>query len=159
MAAQRENLGLVELLRERPDVVCCIDASGEPPGSFQTLARGRPLAAEELGVDVDVPLDELRGGAGALPLDCAAEGTIGYPAALGGGTGRLLYGRYQLSEDGAAGAAPVRAAHPTVPPRLDRTTACITDGEHDQLVALGEHVGGESSVCSRACRPSIGRCV
>jgi hypothetical protein len=136
----RENLGLVELLRERPDVVFCIDASGDRPGSFRTLAEAVELARVELGVDIDVGLDDLRIAEGAtMPLDCAAEGTIGYPASMGGGTARLLYGRSQLSEASLTGLLQFGAVDDRFPDysTLDQF---LDEREHLQLVALGHHV-------------------
>ncbi|MGZ4666002.1 MAG: hypothetical protein ACXV5Q_13465 [Frankiaceae bacterium] len=47
-----ENLGLVELLRRRCNVICCIDASGDSPPTAGTLAEAITLAREELGVEI-----------------------------------------------------------------------------------------------------------
>jgi len=135
----RENLGLVELLRERPDVVCCIDASGDRPGSFQTLKEAIALAAVELDIDIDIDLDRLRAVDGMLPPDCAAAGTIVYPLTMGGGSGRLLYGRYQLSEAAAPALLQYGAAHPPFP-NYSTADQFLSDDEHVQLVALGEHL-------------------
>jgi hypothetical protein len=135
----RENLGLVELLRERPDVVCCIDASGDQPGSFRTLHEAVELALIELGVDVDLDVTRLRRDT-AMPLDCAAEGVITYPPSMGGGTGRLLYGRYQLSE----ASAPTLLQYGALDDRFpDYSTAdqFLSEVQYDQLVLLGAHVG------------------
>ncbi len=137
----RENLGLVELLRERPDVVFCVDASGDPPQSFQTLAEAIELARVELDVDVNIDLRAVTlSDRAALPLDCAVEGLIEYPASLGGGTGRLIYGRSQLSEE----ADPALLRHRAVDERFpDYSTLdqFLTEVEYDNLVALGHHVG------------------
>lgn len=136
----RENLGLVELLRERPDVVCCVDASGDAPGSFTTLREAIELARIELGIDVDVSLDDLCPAAGAsVPVECTVEGVVTYPADLGGGTGRLIYGRAQLSE----AAMPDLHRYGAVDERFpDYSTLdqFLTEAEHLQLVALGHHV-------------------
>ncbi|MCB1001899.1 MAG: hypothetical protein KDB40_21585 [Acidimicrobiales bacterium] len=136
----RENLGLVELLRERPDVVFCVDASGDRPQSFRTLAEAIELARVELGVDVDVTLDLLRVATGAtVPLDCAAEGIVRYPESMGGGTGRLIYGKAQLSE----AAMPELLQYGAVDARFpDYSTLdqFLTEAEHLQLVALGHHL-------------------
>ena len=45
---QWENLGLVELLRRNCKLVICIDASGDKPGTFQTLREALALALTEL---------------------------------------------------------------------------------------------------------------
>ncbi|MCU1361012.1 MAG: hypothetical protein JWN99_2301 [Ilumatobacteraceae bacterium] len=135
----RENLGLVELLRERPDVVCSIDASGDRPGTFQTLHEAIELALIELGIDIDIDLGPLKRDT-AIPLDCAAEGLIHYPASMGGGTGRLLYGRYQLSEASTPGLLQYGALDAKFP-GYSTADQFLSEVEHDQLVALGHHVG------------------
>lgn len=138
----RENLGLVELLRERPDVVFCVDASGDRPQSFQTLRDAIELARVELGVDVDVDLVTLRlQQETGVPLDCAVEGTITYPADADGvqRTARLLYGRSQLSE--AAGPSLVQyGATDDRFPDYSTLDQYLTETEHLQLVAIGEHL-------------------
>ncbi|MGE3588416.1 MAG: hypothetical protein AB7L17_11895 [Ilumatobacteraceae bacterium] len=135
----RENLGLVELLRERPDVVCCVDATIEQPGSFESLGDAINLALVELGVDIDIDLAALRA-RGGLPLDCAAEGVIRYPSSMGGGHGRLLYGRYQLSETSPSELLQYGAADARFPD-YPASEQFLAQAEFDQLVALGEHVG------------------
>lgn len=45
-----ENLGLVELLRRRCDLIYCIDASGDTPPTAATLRQALSLASAELGV-------------------------------------------------------------------------------------------------------------
>lgn len=134
----RENLGLVELLRERPDTVFCVDASGDAAGSFQTLREAIELALVELGIDIDIDLASVRNDSG-LPADCAAEGVIHYPAAMGGGTGRLLYGRSQLSESAPPGLLQFGASDERFP-SYSTLDQYLTDAEHVQLVALGHHV-------------------
>jgi hypothetical protein len=149
----RENLGLVELLRERPDVVCCFDASGDGAGddgagtdmhdAFRSLDEAIELALIELGIDIDIDLSRLRRGGlqrgASMPLDCAAEGVVRYPDEMGGGTGRLLYGRSQLSEASPPALLQYGAVDDGFP---DHSTAdqFLSEIEFDQLVALGGHV-------------------
>jgi hypothetical protein len=84
----RDNLGLVELLRERPDVVYCLDASGDRRGTFQTLHEAIELSRMELDIDVVIDLSALEP-TNTMPPDCAALGTIGYPD---GSSGTFVYG-------------------------------------------------------------------
>jgi hypothetical protein len=56
-----DNLGLVEALREGCNIVYVLDASGDEPGVFSTLGEAMALARAELGVQFDLPLEELRG--------------------------------------------------------------------------------------------------
>jgi hypothetical protein len=44
-----ENLGLVELLRRGCTTILCVDASGDPPGSFAALREALNLESLELG--------------------------------------------------------------------------------------------------------------
>jgi len=136
----RENLGLVELLRERPDVAICIDASGDEPDSFQTLKEAIELAEIELDVRIDIDLGRVSRRNGKLPLDCVAEGTIVYPVVMGAGIGKLLYGRYQVSEAASASLLQYAAAD-TRFPNYPTSDQFLDENEHHQLVALGEHVG------------------
>jgi len=141
----RENLGLVELLRERPDVVLCVDASGDPPGSFRTLAEAIQLAEVELDVDVQLDLARLRPSADGLrPLDCVAAGSIRYPEALGGGVGRLVYGRAQLCDESPAALWRFGGTDRRFP-AYSTADQFLREDEHLQLVALGEHVGERMS--------------
>lgn len=50
----RENLGLVELLRRRCKTIICIDASGDPPGSYATLVQAAATAQIEVGATIDL---------------------------------------------------------------------------------------------------------
>jgi hypothetical protein len=136
----RENLGLVELLRMHPSLVITIDASGDRPGSFSTLAEALELAELELDVTIDIDLAGLRADGRDEPVDCTAEGTIHYPPAMGGGTARFLYGRSQLSERAPHELTQFGAADPRFP---DYSTGdqYLTDDQFAALVRLGAHVG------------------
>ena len=136
----RENLGLVELLRERPDVVFCVDASGDRPDSFQTLHEAIELAIVELGIDIDIDLTRLQRGRG-MPLDSVVVGTIRYPdAAPGTWPAELVYGKSQLSETAVAALLQYGAIDDRFP---DYSTIdqFLTEAEHIRLVALGHHLG------------------
>jgi YVTN family beta-propeller protein len=52
-----DNLGIVELLRRDCDVIYCIDASADDPGSFTTLRQALALASLELDGIADGPVD------------------------------------------------------------------------------------------------------
>jgi hypothetical protein len=96
-----ENLGVVELLRRHCTEVFCFDSSGSMTDSFGTLADAITLAAQELGVTIDLGYEPLR----ALPAagrlnryvdrDCAV-GLIHYPD---GGRGLLWYAKASLTND------------------------------------------------------------
>jgi len=85
-----DNLGLVELLRKHCDVIYCIDASGDPAGSFATLRQSLELASLELkhveGVgDVDDALVNMLPKTGSPPANIATTiriKRIGRPDAI-----------------------------------------------------------------------------
>lgn len=136
----RENLGLVELLRERPDVVFCVDASGDRPDSFQTLHEAIELAIVELGIDIDIDLTRLRRGRG-MPLDSVVVGTIRYPDAIPDARPAVLvYGKSQLSEVAVAALLQYGAIDDRFP-NYSTIDQFLTEAEHVQLVALGHHLG------------------
>jgi hypothetical protein len=136
----RENLGLVEMLRMRPSSVLVVDASGDSPGAFTTLGEAMQLAVLELDVRIEIDLDPLRSIAPALPTDCTAEGVIRYPDSMGGGTGRLLYGRNQLSQLAPLALLQFAAADP-IYPNYSTGDQYLTDAQFATLVGLGHHVG------------------
>jgi hypothetical protein len=113
-----ENLGLVELLRRRCELIYCIDASGSPPPFDDSLAAAMTLAREELGVEIT--LHDALGlvpGSGApvapagaftslnqrLSRTCVVTGTITYPElTMPGGTrktGILIFAQAVLTPD------------------------------------------------------------
>jgi hypothetical protein len=51
-----ENLGMVEALRRKCQLIFVIDASGDAPPSASTFAEAVRLARDELGVDIE-PID------------------------------------------------------------------------------------------------------
>jgi len=133
----RENLGLVELLRMKPEVVFSIDASGDPPGSFSTLKQAIEMARLELGVTVTVRWAEVEHPAQGLPDDCVARGDIRYPD---GSTGRLYYGRYQPCACCPSALLDYSTTRPPFPYYSTRDQFLSPD-EYAKLVDLGEHVG------------------
>jgi hypothetical protein len=136
----RENLGLVELLRNQPSHVFVVDASGDTTGLFTTLHEAIELAEVELGIRIDIdltsvraPLDDPR----ALPADCAAAGTIVY---ADGTTAPIFYGRYQVYERSSPELRRFAAENAKFP-NYSTADQFLTDDEFAMLRALGEQVG------------------
>ncbi|MEZ5234805.1 MAG: hypothetical protein R2749_19190 [Acidimicrobiales bacterium] len=80
-----ENLGLVELLRRGCTDLYCVSAAGDGPTSFGTIAEAIGLAREELGVEIEIELSDLRavpgpGPAGTTPGEATGAGTGAVPA-------------------------------------------------------------------------------
>ena len=143
----RENLGLVELLRERPRTELVVDASGDRPGTFATLREAIDVARAELGAEITLDWERIepprtdRPGP-TLPADCVTTGHIAYADDRPGlpASATLHYGRYQLSQVAPAELVRFAAMNPRFPgyPTGDQF---LTEEEFDHLVLLGEHVG------------------
>jgi hypothetical protein len=132
----RDNLGLVEQLREQPAVSIVLDASGDRPGSFTTLRQAIELAGIELGAEVDVDLSTVEPRPDDEPLDCVAVGTVTH---ADGASGRVVYAKAQISDAAPVELRQFAAANPPFP---DYSTGdqYLTEEEFDMLVALGEHL-------------------
>jgi hypothetical protein len=76
-----DNLGLVEALRRRCEVICCLDATGYSQPLASTLAGTIALAREELGIDI-----KLRGPYDLVP---GSGRTLGSAASLADLNSRL----------------------------------------------------------------------
>lgn len=138
----RDNLGLVEQLREQPSVSIVLDASGDRPGSFTTLRQAIELAGVELGVEVDVDFTRIEQRVGDEPIDCVATGVVTF---ADGTLGRLVYAKAQISDTAPVELRQFGAAHPPFP---DYSTGdqYLSEPEFDMLVALGEHLAQRIAV-------------
>jgi hypothetical protein len=74
-----ENLGVVELLRRGCTTIICLDAAGDPPGQFHTLAGAVELARAELGVEIEFDTSDLVPDETGQAKSNCAEGRIRYP--------------------------------------------------------------------------------
>ena len=132
----RDNLGLVEQLREQPAKSIVLDASGDRPGTFKTLKEAIELAGTELGVEVDVDFSRIEPRVDDEPLDCVTTGTITY---ADGTEGQLVYAKAQISDEAPVDLRQFAAANPPFP---DYSTGdlFLNKDEFDALVALGNHL-------------------
>ncbi len=111
-----ENLGLVETLRHRPELVYCFDASGATKPMADTLAGALMLAREELGVEITLdrwedlvpgsgkgfdPADAFSGLNPRLSQSAVITGTICYPktGTTEKSSGRLIFAQADLTPD------------------------------------------------------------
>jgi hypothetical protein len=86
---QLENLGLVVALRRRPATVYVLDASGDPPNTFSTLAQAMAMARIDRHVEFEGPdLTPLMINEQGYSASAAAGATIEYDD---GSKGRLVY--------------------------------------------------------------------
>jgi hypothetical protein len=94
---QLENLGLAVALRRRPATVYVLDASGDPPNTFSTLAQAMAMARIDSGVEfTGLDLGPLVSDDQGYAASACAEATIVYK---GGATGRLVYVKALVPRD------------------------------------------------------------
>ncbi len=137
-----ENLGLVELIRRRCREIVCVDASGSNSTSFGTIAEAIILAAQELGTDIELPFEPLRGqivdgvASRTVPRD-AAMGLITYPD---GSQGVLWYLKASLTDHSPARLHSYKEKNDIFP--SDPTSDQLFDTEQFEVYRLlGQHVG------------------
>ena len=73
-----ENLGLVQLIRERCRTIWCVDASGDPPGRASALADAILLAQAETGCRIDIDLAAFRR-VDRRSVRCHVTGRVTFP--------------------------------------------------------------------------------
>lgn len=137
----RENLGLVEILRRRPTQVFVIDASGDKPGSFTTLRQAVELARVELDVTIDVETmaEYLNQTEAGFPKHCAVAHRFRYP---GGAEATLYYARYQICDDCPRDLIDYATRnHPF--PDFGLGNQFLSEEQFERLGQLGEHMAQE----------------
>ncbi len=171
-----ENLGLVELLRQRCRTVYCIDASGDSPPLATTLGNAIALAKEELGVtiELDKPLDLVPGSADPLtPKDPLADlsarlskavvvtGEVSYPEPFQvagepspSAAAKLILVKTRLHPDLPVEVLSYAQQHPTFP--NDSTSdQWFDEGQFNAYYELGRFLGDMAADPSR--RPAVDR--
>jgi hypothetical protein len=134
-----ENLGLVELIRRRCPVIFCIDASGDPIGSFTTLGEAIQLASLECNAEIEILFDDLRPDeATGLSKSNVVQGTIDYPTVAGhaGFTGTLFYVKAGVAR-GSALAIRSFGVRSRAFPRYSTGDQFLTNDEFTHLARLG----------------------
>ncbi|HEV2754231.1 MAG TPA: hypothetical protein VG318_00440 [Actinomycetota bacterium] len=144
-----ENLGLVELVRRRCKWIYCVDASGDRPGSFQTLEEARVLARIECGAEIEIDLRPLRTPERGLPERATAVGVVRYHT--GGercrGTGAddcdaglLFYGKAMVAQDSPINTLSFSLRN-RIYPRYPTYDQFLDLDDFENLVRLGDAVG------------------
>ena len=138
-----DNTGLVELLRRECDIVYCVDASGDPPGTFVTLHQALALASLELDdfhdcrVNVEQCLGDMLPPPNYPPLAIAA--TLTLPRA-----GRkpviVHYTKLQATQDMNATLRRYAIADPKFP-RYSTLRQFLSPLQFKNLVELGRFAG------------------
>ncbi|WP_162308179.1 patatin-like phospholipase family protein [Segeticoccus rhizosphaerae] len=133
-----ENLGLVEALRRRPDLVIVLDASADGAGRYDTLGQAVALARTDCGVQVDIDPRAISPSPDGLSQTATVLGTFCYPDDPGN-PHHLVYGKLAVPDDAPWDVQAYRQAHPTFP--IDSTVQQLYDAdEFEAYRALGSHV-------------------
>lgn len=142
-----DNLGLVELLRRRCDTIFCIDASGDPVGSFATLRESIGLATLELDefqdnrVDLDKQLHDLLPRHRALPSTNVT--TLMLHRKQTDGSRRdvaIYYAKLQATQDMSAELRRYAIADPKFP-RYSTAQQFLSPQQFANLVQSGSEAG------------------
>jgi hypothetical protein len=137
-----ENLGVYELLRRRCKVIIAIDGEADPDMKFSSLHALMRYAWIDLGVRIDLKLDELRLGQDGLSSQHVAIGTIQY----GPGTddadsrGTFVYIKASVTGDENLVIADYRATQSRFP-HESTADQFFTEHQFESYRALGEHMG------------------
>jgi Patatin-like phospholipase len=132
-----ENLGLLELLRQRCTTIVCLDAAGGSTTSFSTLGEAVALASAELNVTITIDPSPIGVQADGVNACDHVTGEIRYPD---GTRGTLVYGKAVVTAGSAWGVRAFAAKDPQFP--VHPTSDQVFDGEmFDAYQALGRCVG------------------
>lgn len=133
-----ENLATIELLRRRCKLIVIGDGECDPEMHFVGLATLLRTARIDLGVHIDINLDELRLDADRCSAAHLVVGHIIYPGQKE--RGYLLYLKSTCTGDEDEVIGEYRHRSPTFP---HETTAdqFFTEGQFEAYRALGQHIG------------------
>jgi hypothetical protein len=137
-----ENLGVYELLRRRCKYIVAVDGEQDPKMTFQGLTRLQRLAAIDLGVRIDVDLDDLRLSEGGLSRSHFRFCRIHYPKRgdRQAGYGYLLYLKLSLTGNEGEFIRRFRADEPAFP-HHSTADQFFSEEQFEAYRSLGEHTG------------------
>jgi len=157
-----DNLGLVELLRRECDVIYCVDATEDPPGSFATLREALQLAALELDFDCsEIDLEECLNGllpkTDSLPATLATTFTLNRSRRPNGAQGKTVksvtvhYTKLLAAQAMSAELKRWAIADPKFP-RYPTLRQFLTTAQFKNLVELGRIAGAAVLRCAEEAR-------
>lgn len=147
-----ENLGLLELLRQRCTTIVCLDAAGGSTTSFATLGEAVALAASELNVAITIDPSPIAEQAGAVNALDHVTGEIRYPD---GTRGTLVYGKAVVTAESPWDVRAYAAKDKQFP--AHPTSDQVFDGEmFDAYQALGRGVGARCAAAVAGVAPAGG---
>jgi hypothetical protein len=138
-----ENLGVYELLRRRCKFIIAVDGEQDPQMTFHALTTLQRLAHIDLGVKIDINLDNLRLNERGMTRSHFSFCRIAYPHGTRDGKplcGYLLYVKLSLTGNEGEFIRRFRLDDPSFP---HDTTAdqFFTEAQFEAYRSLGEHVG------------------
>lgn len=137
-----ENLGVYELLRRRCKYIVAVDGEQDAKMTFQGLTRLQRLAAIDLGVRIDIDLDDLRLDDGGLSRSHFRFCRIHYPERgdRKAGYGYLLYLKLSLTGNEGEFIRRFRADEPAFP-HHSTADQFFSEEQFEAYRSLGEHTG------------------
>ena len=137
-----ENLGVYELLRRRCKYIVAVDGEQDAKMTFQGLTRLQRLAAIDLGVRIDIDLDDLRLNEGGLSRSHFRFCRIHYPERgdRRAGYGYLLYVKLSLTGNEGEFIRRFRADEPAFP-HHSTADQFFSEEQFEAYRSLGEHTG------------------
>jgi hypothetical protein len=136
-----ENTGAFELLRRRCRYVIVCDAEEDPAMHFGGIAALMRYARLDLGVEIELSLDDLAPDARGISRQHWALGGIRYPAVDGKEEelGTLLYIKSSVTSDEHPVIGQYRALNPLFPHESTADQA-FGEAQFEAYRALGEHI-------------------
>lgn len=138
-----ENLGVYELLRRRCKYIVAIDGEQDPKMTFHGLTTLQRLAAIDLGVTIDIGVDDLRLGEKGLSHSHFTFCRIKYPEGSREGPasyGYLIYLKLSLTGNEGEFIRRYRLDEPDFP-HHSTADQFFTEAQFEAYRSLGEHVG------------------
>ncbi|MES3106895.1 patatin-like phospholipase family protein [Sphingomonas aurantiaca] len=132
-----ENLGVYELLRRRCKYIVAVDGEQDTAMTFHAVANLQRLAAIDLGIRIDLDLEDLRLDKDGMSRSHFHFCRVHYP---GGGIGYLVYLKLSLTGNEGEFVRRFRLDEPAFPhhPTSDQN---FTEARFEAYRSLGEHVG------------------
>jgi hypothetical protein len=132
-----ENLGVYELLRRRCKYIVAVDGEQDERMTFGALTNLQRLASIDLGVTIDINLDDLRLNDEGLSRSHFRFCRIGYP---GDHYGYLLYVKLSLTGNEGEFLRRYRLDEPVFP-HHSTADQFFNETQFEAYRSLGEHIG------------------
>ena len=140
-----ENLGLAELLRRSCPLILCFDASGDEPGSFNTLREAMSLCLTELPNVREFDLGALAAASaferGMLPKTSVFEIPVVF---TNGDHGRIIYANSRIAADQVLGVRRFAQCDPKFP-HYSTGDQFLDDQQFAFLVQAGRDAAAKSA--------------